>query len=146
MKLNTLLLRLGFAVCLLSLCATPPVLADDDHEDTPLAKSMEQTSDAIKSLRKIDPDDWKAGAEAARTAADGVRKGMEFIPVLVKDMKDGMEKTKQIADYRRLMGLSYALLCELELAYLEEDSDKVDEVLKKVKANKKEGHKKYSDD
>ena len=107
---------------------------------------MEQTSDAIKSLRKIDPDDWKAGAEAARTAADGVRKGMEFIPVLVKDMKDGMEKTKQIADYRRLMGLSYALLCELELAYLEEDSDKVDEVLKKVKANKKEGHKKYSDD
>ena len=51
-----------------------------------------------------------------------------------------------IADYRRMMGLSYADLCELELAYLDQDADKVDEVMTKIKAGKKEGHKKYSDD
>jgi predicted negative regulator of RcsB-dependent stress response len=61
-------------------------------------------------------------------------------------MPDGKEKTKAIADYRRMMGLSYANLSELELAYLEEDEEKVDEAMKKVKAGKKEGHKKYSDD
>lgn len=121
-------------------------MADDDENDTPLGKSMEQASDALKSLRKIDKNDWAAGAKAARTAADGLRKGMEFIPALVKDMKDGKEKTKAIADYRRLMGRAYADLCELEIAYLEEDQAKVDAAMKKVKAGKKEGHKKYEDD
>ncbi len=66
--------------------------------------------------------------------------------MMVEEMKDGKEKTKAIADYRRLMGLSYAALCELELAYLEEDQAKVDAVMKKVKAGKKEGHKKYEDE
>ena len=49
------------------------MLMSDD--DTPLTKTMEQSSDALKSLRKIDKDDWAGGAEAARRAADGVRKG-----------------------------------------------------------------------
>ena len=120
-------------------------MADDD-DDTPLAKAMSQTSDALKSLRKMDKSDWTGAAKAARTAADGCRKGMEFIPVLVEEMKDGKEKTKAIADYRRLMGLSYAALCELELAYLDEDQAKVDAVMTKVKAGKKEGHKKYEDE
>ncbi len=121
-------------------------MADDDEDETPLAKAMEQTSDALKSLRKMDKSDWAAGAKAARTAADGCRKGMEFIPVLVEEMKDGMEKTKAVADYRRLMGISYADLCSLELAYLEKDQAKVDAAMKKIKAGKKEGHKKYEDD
>lgn len=131
-------------ICLAALMTTGVLRAEDDH--TPLEETMEQTSDAIKSLRKIDKNDWAALAEAARKAADGIRKGMEFIPVLIKDMPDGKDKAKAIADYRRMMGLSYANLSELELAYLEEDEEKVEEVLKKVKAGKKEGHKKYSDD
>lgn len=130
--------------CLAALMTAGMLRAEDDH--TPLEETMEQTSDAIKSLRKIDENDWVALAEAARKAADGIRKGMEFIPLLIKDMPDGKEKTKAIADYRRMMGLSYANLSELELAYLEEDEEKVDEAMKKVKAGKKEGHKKYSDD
>jgi len=117
-----------------------------DEESTPLVKAMEQTSDALKSLRKIDKSDWAAGAKAARTAADGIRKGMEFEPALVKEMPDGKEKTKAIANYRQMMGLSYAALCELEIAYLEEDQEKVDAAMSKVKAGKKEGHKKYTDD
>ena len=122
-----------------------PVHADGDDE-TPLAKTMEEASDAIKELRKIDTNDWKSGADLARKAADGIRKGMEFIPWLVEQMPEGHEKTKAIADYRRMMGLSYADLCELELAYLDQDAGKVDEVMTKIKAGKKEGHKKYSDD
>lgn len=61
-------------------------------------------------------------------------------------MADGKDKAKALADYRRMMGLSYASLCELEIAYLEEDAEKVDAAMTKVKAGKKEGHKKYSDD
>ena len=139
-------LKMATSLCALALMASTELKAADDDDHTPLEETMEQTSDALKSLRKMDKDDWAAGAKAARTAADGVRKGMEFIPVLIKDMKDGKDKTMALADFRRMMGLSYANLCELELAYLEEDADKVEEALKKVKAGKKEGHKKYSDD
>lgn len=131
-------------LCLATLTVAEMIHADDDH--TPLEEAMEQTSDALKSLRKIDKNDWVAGAEAARKAADGIRQGMEFIPVLIKDMPDGKQKAKAIADYRRMMGLSYASLSELELAYLEEDEQKVEEAIKNVKAAKKEGHKKYTDD
>ncbi|MFK7909300.1 MAG: hypothetical protein AB8F34_01725 [Akkermansiaceae bacterium] len=119
-------------------------MADDD--DTPLAKSMSQASKALKALRKLPKDDWAGGAKAARTAADGIRQGMEFTPAMLKDMKDGLEKEKALADYRRLMGLNYAALCELELAYLEQDPAKIEAATKSWKALKKEGHKKYEDE
>lgn len=138
-------MRLFSLFCMLATGVLTPAHADSEDE-TPLAKTMEESSEAIKELRKIDKNDWKSGADLARKAADGIRKGMEFIPWLVEQMPEGLEKTKAIADYRRMMGLSYADLCELELAYLDQDADKVDEVMTKIKAGKKEGHKKYSDD
>lgn len=145
MKFDTSLLRLLSVCSICALSTITPAGADSD-DDTPLTKTMEQSSDALKSLRKIDKDDWAGGAEAARRAADGLRKGMEFIPILIEGMPEGIEKAKALADYRRMMGLSYANLCELEIAYLEEDAEKVDAAMTKVKAGKKEGHKKYSDD
>ncbi len=145
MKYEHFFTRIFSLVGILGVCALTPVQADS-VDDTPLTKTMEEASEAIKSLRKIDKNDWNSGADLARKAADGIRKGMEFIPWLIEEMPDGLEKTKAIADYRRMMGLSYADLCELELAYLDQDADKVDEVMTRVKAGKKEGHKKYSDD
>lgn len=144
MKKYSIFTRLFLPVLVASVTFSTSAMADE--ESTPLVKAMEQTSDALKSLRKIDKSDWAAGAKAARTAADGIRKGMEFEPALVKEMPDGKEKTKAIANYRQMMGLSYAALCELEIAYLEEDQEKVDAAMSKVKAGKKEGHKKYTDD
>lgn len=145
MKITNSLTSIWPVCCLCFVMCMPQVHADSD-EDTPLTKTMTESSKALKELRKIDKDDWAGGAEAARIAAEGIRKGMEYIPVLIKDMAEGMDKVKAIADYRRMMGLSYAYLCELELAYLEEDAEKVDAAMSKVKAGKKEGHKKYSDD
>ncbi len=146
MKKNTLSTWFFLPIFIGSLALSASVSADEEEGRTPLESAMEQTSDALKSLRKMDKSDWASGAKAARTAADGVRKGMEFIPALVKDMEDGKEKSKAIADYRRIMGMSYVALCELEIAYLEEDQAKVDAAVSKVKATKKDGHKKYTDD
>jgi len=145
MKFDTSLLRLLSVCSICALSTVTPADADSD-DDTPLTETMKQSSGALKSLRKIDKDDWAGGAEAARSAADGMRKGMEFVPILIKGMPEGKEKAKALADYRRMMGLSYANLCELEIAYIEEDAEKVDAAMTKVKAGKKEGHKKYSDD
>jgi hypothetical protein len=145
MNIVTSLLRV-LPICFICFVLALPQVHADSDEDTPLTQTMKQSSNALKSLRKIDKDDWAGGAEAARSAAEGIRKGMEYVPVLIKDMADGKDKVKALADYRRMMGLSYAYLCELEMAYLEEDAGKVDEAMSKVKAGKKEGHKTYSDD
>lgn len=120
--------------------------ATADEADTPLGKSMEESSKAMKKFRTMDKKDWSAGAQAARDAAEGIRKGMAYIPALVKEMPEGKEKSQAIADYKRLMGLSYASLSELELAYLAEDPAKIAAAMKKIKDVKKEGHKKYEDD
>jgi len=135
--------RLALGVVAVSFAFSLPTTAE---EETPLGESMEQSGKALKSLRSIKKDDWAAGATAARTAADGIRKGMEFEPIMFKDMKDAKKKAKALADYKRVMGLAYSALCELELAYLSEDQAKVDAAMKKVKSAKKEGHKKYEDD
>lgn len=134
-----------FATFLLLPCFS---MADGDHGErkTPLAKEMKEASKALKALRKLPKDDWEGGAKLARAAAESIRKSMAFTPVMFKDMKDGLEKEKAVADYRRLMGLNYASLCELELAYLAQDPAKVEAATKKWKSIKKEGHKKYEDD
>ena len=118
----------------------------EDHEESPLAQSMDQTSDALKLLRKIDKDDWAAGAAAAREAAAGIAKGMLHLPALVVAMPEGKEKSLAAADYRKVMGEAYIAICELELGYLEEDQEKIDAAVAKIKATKKEGHKKYEDE
>ena len=120
--------------------------AGEDEDQTPMGREMEASAKALKSLRKIKKDDWDAMAKAARTAHEAFLKSMAYTPVLIKDMKDGPEKVKALADSRRLLGLCYAALCELEIAYLEKDGKKAKELISKWKLLKKEGHTEYSDD
>lgn len=121
-------------------------MADDNEKESPLHESMEQSGRALKSLRKIEKGDWSAGAKAVHDAAEGILKGIPYTPELIKEMPEGKEKVMALVDYKRLMGLAYAALCELELAYLSENQAMVDEAMKKVKGLKKEGHKKYEDE
>ncbi len=125
---------------------TASALADDDHEHTPMEKEMKTVSDSLKSLRKMDKSDYTAGAAAVRKAHEAMLRSMAYSPSLVKEMKDGDEKTIALADSRRLMGLTYAVLCEMEIAYIKKDDKLIADLAKKWKALKKEGHKKYTDD
>ena len=143
MKKHSVLSRFILPVVAATFCLSQPAMAEE--EDTPLYESMQVANKALKSLRTIEQGDWAAGAEAARTAAAGMLKGLNYLPVIFTEMPDGKEKTVATADYRRLMGLSYASLCELELAYLAEDQALVDAATSKIKEVKKEGHKKYED-
>ncbi|WP_018969479.1 hypothetical protein [Rubritalea marina] len=129
---------MGACVALLSVSA--------EAQHTQMGKDMETVSDNLKSLRKIPKDDFKAGAEAVRAARAAIYSSMNEVPEMIDYWKEGPKKDISKADSSRLMALSYAALCELEIAYLEEDPAKIKEVMKKIKAVKKEGHEKYSDD
>lgn len=120
------------------------VIAQEDDE-TPLAKEMSGTSSALKSLRKIAKDDYIGGAAAARTAHEHFLKGMTYTASMIEDMDPGLDKAKALADQRRINGLAYAALCELEIAYLAKDDAAIKAATTKIKEIKKEGHEKYED-
>ena len=117
-----------------------------EEEDTKMAIEMQTVSKQLKSLRKIAKDDFAAAAEAVHKAHVALLSAMQYTAAMVEEMPAGDEKAKALADSRRLLGLSYAALCELELAYLEKDPAKIEAAMTKVKGTKKEGHKKYTDD
>lgn len=119
---------------------------ENEKEKTPMAKEMKTLSDKLKSLRTMPKGDFKAGAQAVREAHGALLKSMAFVPSLIKDMQDGEEKEIALADSRRLMGQTYALLCELEIAYIKKDGELIGQIMSKLKSVKKEGHKKYTDD
>ncbi|MFD2277098.1 hypothetical protein ACFSQZ_11500 [Rubritalea spongiae] len=122
--------------------ATGNVSADD----TEMEKAMSTASKSLKSLRTIPKDDYTAAADAVRTAHEAILKSMSYTASMVAEMPDGLEKQKALADSRRILGLNYSALCELELAYLEGDAAKIEAATEKMKETKKEGHKKYTDD
>ena len=101
-------------------------------------------NDAYKAMRRL--DDLSKGPELARTAQDAMVKAIVELPSLVKEMPEGPEKAKAAAEYRKMMGELIATLATLELAFLDGDKDKVDEVIKAMRESKKEGHDKFMED
>lgn len=140
MKLNFSIKSLAIA-SVMGFGIITPTFADED--ETPLAKQMETVSDSLKGLRKAETTADKVAL--VQTAQKSSLKALDYLPMIFKDVKDEKEKAKSTADYKRLVGLSYAALCELELAFLEEDEAKVEEITSKLKDLKKEGHKKYTE-
>ena len=131
--------KLFALAALVGFVGAAPLTADED--ETPLSEQMEIVSGSIKKLRKA--DGFEAKAELARAAQAACIRSLEFLPAMFKEMKDAKAKAKATADYKRLMGLTLAGLGELELAFLNEDADKADEVVDKLKDLKKEGHSAY---
>lgn len=114
--------------------------------DSKMAEEMETVSDNLKSLRKIPKDDFAAGAKAVNAARAAIYASMTEIPQMIDYWKEGPKKEVAKADSARLMALSYAALCDLEIAYIEKDAEKIKTAMSKIKGIKKEGHEKYSDD
>ncbi len=144
--MKTKKLRLFLGAIALGFLGTASAIAQDDSDTTPMGKEMKTVSDSLKSLRKLEKSDYAGGAKAVREAAEAMLRSMAYSPSMVKDMKDGDEKSIALADSRRLMGLTYAALCEMEIAYIKKDDKLIGELAAKWKDLKKEGHKKYTED
>lgn len=136
--MKTKIITTAFAA---SLMFSLPSSAD---EDTPLAEQMSIMNDAYKTMRRAKTPE--GGAPLAREAQEAMIKAITEIPELVKEMPDGPLKEKAIAGYRQQMGMLIATLAELELAFLDEDMEKVDAVIDKMRDSKKTGHKAFMKD
>jgi len=128
-----------FTACMMIAGMMVPLKAD---EGTPLGEQMETLNDSFKALNK--EKDPVKGAALARKAQEGVLKGISIVPDFITDMiPDAKEKEKAIADYRRLMGETFVIMCKIETAFLENKLDEVATLATAAKALKKEGHEKY---
>ncbi len=131
------LILCGFAATLMFV---QPSMADD----TPLAKQMEAMNDAYKAMRR--ETDPAKGAALAREAQDAMIKGVVELPEMVKGMPEGADKAKASAEYRKMMGSLIATLADMELAFLNNDTAKVKEIVESMRDMKKQGHDKFMEE
>lgn len=131
------------SVLALGFVAVAPVQAQAD-EETPLAKQMEKMNDAYKAFRRTrDPAE---GARLARVAQQAIIEGMAMTPELVKNGTHPAGEEKAMAKYRRKTAELLVVFCKVEQAFLEEDFDKVGDLVDPIKEAKKEGHDEYMEE
>ncbi len=112
-----------------------------EKEKTALGKQMEAMNDAFKAIKK--ETDPVKGASEARDAQAAALKSATETPALIKEMPEGPEKAKALAEYHKMVGKVYVTLCEVEEAFMNGKIDQVATILGTLKDMKKEGHKKF---
>lgn len=133
-------LKFFMTACAASMLCVIPASADD----TPLAKQMEIMNDAYKAMRR--EEDPAKGAALAREAQDAMVKAIVELPEMVKAMPEGADKAKASAEYRKMMGALISTLADMELAFLNNEPDKVKAIVEQLRDSKKQGHDKFMED
>ena len=110
-------------------------------EETPLGETMGDMNVYFKKMRKT--DDAKEGVELARKAQATCLKSLEYIPAMTEKVDNAEQKAKDIADYNRLVGLTYVGFCRIEMAFLNSDLEEAADIIDELRKLKKEGHEKY---
>ena len=108
-------------------------------QDTPLTEKMDEASGALKMLRRA-KDDYPKCLELVREAQSKLLECFAYVPALIEKMPEGKEKITAIAEYKKSLAYSYQTLCDLEIAYLSEDIDKIDDAMDVVKKSRGDGH------
>ena len=123
--------------------ATTLFPATSQAEDTPLAKEMDEMSGALKGLRKAKT--YADKVKLVQEAQAATLKSAAYAPMIFADISDEKAKALAWADYKRLIGVTYTKLSELEQAYLEENDERASELRRELKQIKKEAHRKYTE-
>jgi len=111
-------------------------------DDTELAKKMDEASGELKMLRRV-KDDYAAGVVHIQKAQTAMVACYPMTPAMLEKMPEGKDKAVAMAKYRQTLAKSIATLCQLELAYLAEDQDAIDDATDEWKKSRKAGHSEF---
>lgn len=133
---------------LLSLGITCLSLISIAHADeTELGKIMDEVNDIFKTVKKDATLDNNGKAELVRKAASLYIDSVKHLPTDIQYLyKTDADKEVAFADYKAMIGTSYSHLCLLEVAYLKNDEEAIEQAWSAIKDSKKKGHKKYIDE
>jgi soluble cytochrome b562 len=131
--------------CVLGLLLIPARAEEEkDSDQNALGSQMETMNDAFKAFRR--ETDAVKGASQARDAQTSALKAAAEIPERVKEMPDGLEKSKALVSYRKMTGKLYVTFCEVEEAFLDGKIEEVVKIVDAIKELKKSGHDKFMKD
>ena len=137
------------AATLISTLALPLTgeAAPRDDEETPMHQQMEVIEDGLKSLRRglRKPENNPQSLETvlAMQQAAWVCKGLE--PAMMSSVPEA-ERAQFLADYRKDMAICMKAMLDLEIALLDGDNEKAQELYKTLKIQEDEGHEKFTED
>ena len=116
-------------------------------EEQKLDTLMDEVNDIFKQIRKDSSLDNPARAELIKKAAELYIDSVKHLPNDIQYLfKTDLDRQVAFANYKAQIGTSYSLLCELEAAYLKNDSDAIDAIWGKIKLARKKGHKEFIDE
>jgi soluble cytochrome b562 len=146
MKNRLLFLALALVICL----PAAPVARAQEHEqkkkddETELGKTMEKLNGAWRKLRKQagDAASNAASLDLAATVKACAEKALTFKPAKVADVP-AADQEKFVADYQKQMKDFVALADQLVAAFKANDNAGAQDLIKKMGAAQKEGHKEF---
>ena len=103
---------------------------------------MDEVSGALKLLRRAEGDLTKC-LELVHEAQDALLECFAYTPAMLEKMPEGKERSEALANYKKTLASSYQTLCDLEIAFLSEDQDKIDDAMSLVKKSRKTGHEEF---
>jgi soluble cytochrome b562 len=147
------MLQISKGICLALLAAALLVIAPVNSrfaqaaEDTELMKQMEAMQDHLKKLRKSikDPKENAASLETLTKFQEATVISKQQVPARAAMVPEA-ERPKFIAAYRKDMAALLEHLCKIEVAILDGDNAKAEELFKGLKKIEDDGHEKYSNE
>lgn len=152
-RVRTLVLVTALSACgvagPMALPSRPAVAAAEPKEpknlDTPLSKEMETMDEGLKKLRRSlrDPAqnatslEWIAKIQAATVASKGMT------PAMASTIPEA-DRGKWVINYRKDMAKLLATMAQMEVAVLDGDSAKAQDLYKSLKTQESEGHEKFT--
>jgi len=141
---------LPFALTLILSCPIAPALraadAPPEHKEpeTELGKTMEKLNGAWRKLRKqaADPASNASSLELLAIINAATEKALTLKPAKTDDVPEA-DREKFVQGYQDQMKKVIAELAKLEAAFKANDNAAAQELIKKIGALQKEGHKEY---
>jgi len=114
------------------------------HPETELEKSMETLGKAWRTLRKqaADPTKNASSLELMVTIKAAAQNNLKFTPDLARDIP-AEKRDKFVADYQAKMKETIAAFDQLDAAFKANDNKTAGEIIAKIGALSKEGHKEF---
>lgn len=146
MKNRLLLTALALALCL----PVAPALRAQEHEkkkksdETELGNTMEKMNGAWRKVRKQAPDAASnaSSLELVATIKACAEKALTFKPARIEDVP-AADREKFVAEFQKDMKEFIGLVGQLEAAFKANDNAAAQELIKKMGAAQKEGHKEF---
>lgn len=121
--------------------------ADEGEQESPLHQAMERIERGLKKLRREvkDPAKNATSLETLLDMQDAAGKTKVMIPPITEKQPEA-ERDAFVKDYRKRMIAVQKDLLDLEIAILDGDTAKAQELVKKVSDAEDSGHEKFTED